>query len=179
MRKLRLDELNRLNLEDYKAAEKLPITVVLDNIRSAFNVGSIFRTCDGLGISKIILTGITARPPHKEINKAAIGATESVNWEYHPDIIEYVTSMVSDNSLILGVEQTDNSMMLDKLDLDIDGKHIYLLLGNEVEGLNDELLPHLDNAIEIEQYGTKHSFNVAVCAGMVMWELSKTMRSFQ
>lgn len=179
MRKLRLDELNRLNLEDYKAAEKLPITVVLDNIRSAFNVGSIFRTCDGLGISKIILTGITARPPHKEINKAAIGATESVNWEYHPDIIEYVTSMASNKSLILGVEQTDNSMMLDKLDLDIDGKHIYLLLGNEVEGLNDELLPHLDNAIEIEQYGTKHSFNVAVCAGMVMWELSKTMRSFQ
>jgi len=179
MRKLKLDELNRLNLEDYKAAEKLPITVVLDNIRSAFNVGSIFRTCDGLGISKIILTGITARPPHKEINKAAIGATESVNWEYHPDIIEYVTSMASNKSLILGVEQTDNSMMLDKLDLDINGKHIYLLLGNEVEGLNDELLPHLDNAIEIEQYGTKHSFNVAVCAGMVMWELSKTMRSFQ
>ena len=179
MRKLKLDELNRLNLEDYKAAEKLPITVVLDNIRSAFNVGSIFRTCDGLGISKIILTGITARPPHKEINKAAIGATESVDWEYHPDIIEYVTSMASNKSLILGVEQTDNSMMLDKLDLDINGKHIYLLLGNEVEGLNDELLPHLDNAIEIEQYGTKHSFNVAVCAGMVMWELSKTMRSFQ
>jgi len=179
MRKLKLDELNRLNLEDYKAAEKLPITVVLDNIRSAFNVGSIFRTCDGLGISKIILTGITARPPHKEINKAAIGATESVDWKYHPDIIEYVTSMVSDKSLILGVEQTDNSMMLDKLDLDIDGKHIYLLLGNEVEGLSDELLPYLDNAIEIEQYGTKHSFNVAVCAGMVMWELSKTMRSFQ
>ena len=179
MRKLKLDELNRLNLEDYKAAEKLPITVILDNIRSAFNVGSIFRTCDGLGISKIILTGITARPPHKEINKAAIGATESVNWEYHPDIIEYVTSMASNKSLILGVEQTDNSMMLDKLDLDINGKHIYLLLGNEVEGLNDELLPHLDNAIEIEQYGTKHSFNVAVCAGMVMWELSKTMRSFQ
>ena len=177
MRKLKLDELNRLNLEDYKATEKLPITIVLDNIRSAFNVGSIFRTCDGLGFSKIILTGITARPPHKEINKAAIGATESVGWEYHPDIIKYVTSIANDSSLILGVEQTDDSMMLDKLDLDIDGKHIYLLLGNEVEGLNDKLLPHLDNAIEIEQYGTKHSFNVAVCAGMVMWELSKLLRS--
>ncbi len=175
MRKLKLDELNRLNLEDYKAADKLPVTVVLDNIRSAFNVGSIFRTCDGLGFHKIILTGITARPPHKEINKAAIGATESVDWEYHPDIVEYVTS-INDNSLILGVEQTDDSMMLDKLHIDTNGKHIYLLLGNEVEGLNDELLPLLDHAIEIEQFGTKHSFNVAVCAGMVMWELSKMMR---
>ncbi len=100
MRKLKLDELNRLNLEDYKAADKLPVTVVLDNIRSAFNVGSIFRTCDGLGFHKIILTGITARPPHKEINKAAIGATESVEWEYHPDIVKYVTS-INGNSLIL------------------------------------------------------------------------------
>lgn len=176
MRKLKLDELNRLNLDDYRATEKLPVTIVLDNIRSAFNVGSIFRTCDGLGLHKVILTGITAQPPHKEINKAAIGATESVEWEYHSDIIEYVRTVKNESNLILGIEQTDVSMMLDKLELDTNGKHIYLLLGNEVEGLKDELLPLLDHAVEIEQYGTKHSFNVAVCAGMVIWELSKKMR---
>ena len=179
MKKLKLDELNRYSVEDYKKISKLPVTIVLDNIRSAFNVGSIFRTCDGLGLHEVILTGITARPPHKEINKAAIGATESVHWEYHPDIIEYVTSIKNDGNLIFGVEQTDSSIMLDKLNLTVIDKHIYVLLGNEVEGLNDELLPLLDQAIEIEQFGTKHSFNVAVCAGMVMWELSKAMREVQ
>jgi tRNA G18 (ribose-2'-O)-methylase SpoU len=177
MRKLKLDELNRLDPEEYRKVEKLPVTIVLDNIRSAFNVGSIFRTCDGLGLSNIILTGITARPPHKEINKAAIGATESVTWEYHQDIVEYISSIKNDNNLIVGVEQTDESVMLSNLNLNLVDKHIYLIMGNEVEGLNENILPLLDHAIEIEQYGTKHSFNVAVCAGMVMWELSKVLRS--
>lgn len=176
MRKLKLDELNRYNLEAYKKATKLPVTIVLDNIRSAFNVGSIFRTCDGMGFAKVVLTGITAQPPHKEINKAAIGATESVDWEYHKDIVLYIKSISKSESLILGIEQTDESVMLSDYTLDNQGKHIYLIMGNEVEGINTEILPHLDQAIEIEQFGTKHSFNVAVCAGMVMWEISKYLR---
>lgn len=176
MRKLKLEELNRLDLESYKESSKLPVTIVLDNIRSAFNVGSIFRTCDGMGFSKVILTGITARPPHKEINKAAIGATESVDWEYHQDIVEYVKSISQSESLILGIEQTNKSIMLSDYALDNQGKHIYIIMGNEVEGINSDVLAYLDHAIEIEQYGTKHSFNVAVCAGMVMWEVSKHLR---
>jgi tRNA G18 (ribose-2'-O)-methylase SpoU len=176
MRKLKLDELNRYDLESYKEATKLPVTIVLDNIRSAFNVGSIFRTCDGMGFSDLILTGITARPPHKEINKAAIGATESVDWQYHEDIVTYIESISNPDNLILGIEQTDESVMLSDYTLDRKDKHIYLVMGNEVEGINSAVLPYLDKAIEIQQYGTKHSFNVAVCAGMVMWELSKHLR---
>ena len=176
MRKLKLDELNRYDLEAYKEATKLPVTIVLDNIRSAFNVGSIFRTCDGMGFSNLILTGITARPPHKEINKAAIGATESVDWEYHRDIVTYIKSISKPDNLILGIEQTDESVMLSDYKLERNGKHVYLVMGNEVEGINCAVLPYLNKAIEIPQFGTKHSFNVAVCAGMVMWELSKHLR---
>lgn len=176
MRKLKLDELNRVDVDTYKKSEKLPITVVLDNIRSAFNVGSIFRTCDGLGISDIVLTGITARPPHKEINKAAIGATESVEWSYKEDIVDYVSQIDKSISIIYGVEQTDSSRMLSTLELSSKNKQVYLIFGNEVEGLDDALLLHLDQAIEIEQFGTKHSFNVAVCAGMVLWQFSNILR---
>jgi len=177
MRKLKLEELNRVDVETYKQSAKLPITVVLDNIRSAFNVGSIFRTCDGLGISDIVLTGITARPPHKEINKAAIGATESVAWTYEKDIVEYIFQIDKSAATIYGVEQTDSSVMLTDMELPSLDKKIFLIFGNEVEGLNDAVLPHLTQAIEIQQYGTKHSFNVAVCAGMVLWHFSGLIRN--
>ncbi len=175
MRKLTLNELGRQSLSDYKQAEKLSITVVLDNIRSAMNVGSIFRTMDGLGLERLILTGITARPPHKEINKTAIGATDSVDWEYIDSVEECVRHLKQEGYTILGIEQTDASIGLDTYETSADPK-IAVVMGNEVKGLSDSILPLLDKAIEIPQYGTKHSFNVAVCAGMVLWELSKQLR---
>jgi len=175
MRKLTLNELGRQSLSDYKQAEKLGITVVLDNIRSAMNVGSIFRTMDGLGLERLILTGITARPPHKEINKTAIGATDSVDWEHIDSVEECVRHLKQEGYTILGIEQTDASIGLDTYEMSADPK-IAVVMGNEVKGLSDSILPLLDKAIEIPQYGTKHSFNVAVCAGMVLWELSKQLR---
>ncbi|NNE25453.1 MAG: RNA methyltransferase [Saprospiraceae bacterium] len=178
MRKLKLDELNRATVEEFKKAEKTPLRIVLDNIRSAHNVGSIFRTCDGLAIEHLYLCGITAKPPHKEITKAAIGATHSVDWSYHANILQLVENLKADGHLIVGVEQTDSSVDLDKFEFNIlkDRKTI-LILGNEVEGLSDQILPLLDFAIEIPQYGTKHSFNVAVCAGMVMWSFTSYLRN--
>lgn len=172
MRKLKLDELDRLNVEEFKKAPKIPFIVVLDNIRSAYNVGSIFRTCDALAVEQMILTGITARPPHKEISKSAIGATNSVLWTYTPDILQCIKELKKEGQHVIGVEQTDNSIMLQDFQLkeNSDRKHV-IIFGNEVEGLNEELLPLLDDCIEIPQYGTKHSFNVSVCAGIVLWSL--------
>jgi len=176
MRKLQLHELGRHTKDSYQKADKLKITVVLDNIRSAMNVGSIFRTVDGLGLEKIILTGITSQPPHKEINKTAIGATESVEWEYAESILEVTQNLKKKGYLILGIEQTDVSLELQNHKAE-SNQSLAVILGNEVNGLSDAILPLLDQAIEIPQFGTKHSFNVAVCAGMVLWELSKQMRN--
>ena len=175
MRKLRLEELNRLSISDYKESSKLAVTVVLDNIRSAHNVGSIFRTVDGLGIQQIYLCGITARPPHKEINKSAIGATNSVSWEYHEDISDILTTLKSDHCLI-GIEQTTESKELTKFDFPKSEK-LVLIFGNEVDGISENILPLLDHSLELAQFGTKHSFNVAVCAGMVLWETARQLRS--
>ncbi|NNK89075.1 MAG: RNA methyltransferase [Saprospiraceae bacterium] len=172
MRKLKLDELNRLSINEFKEADKTPFIVVLDNIRSAYNVGSIFRTCDALAIEEIILTGITAKPPHKEISKSAIGATNSVAWRYEADIVSCIRELKDKGHLIIGIEQTNESISLN--DYQFEGgplKKYVIIFGNEVEGLNAELLPLLDDCIEIPQYGTKHSFNVSVCAGIVLWAL--------
>ena len=177
MRKLKLDELNRASVEEFKNSEKTPLIVVLDNIRSAHNVGSVFRTSDGLAIEKLYLCGITAQPPHKEITKAAIGATHSVEWAYVKNIEELILEMKDSGHLIIGIEQTDSSIDLDKFDYThLAAKKAVLIFGNEVEGLSDAVLPLLDYAIEIPQFGTKHSFNVAVCAGMVLWSFTKELR---
>lgn len=174
MRKLKLDELNRPTVEAYKSsADKLPLTVVLDNIRSALNVGSVFRTCDGLAISKLILVGIAARPPHKEINKTAIGATKSVEWIYH-ETIETALQELSLTHEIVGVEQTDDSVALQEYK--IPERPLALVFGHEIEGVSDAALPYLDTAIEVPQFGTKHSLNVGVCAGIVLWEIAKQYR---
>ncbi len=173
-RKLKLDELGRLEVEEYKLIPKVPIIVILDNIRSALNVGSVFRTSDCLAIEKVILCGITARPPHKEIFKSAIGATESVEWEYYESINE-VTEALKDTTLI-SIEQTTHSKTLHDIEtLHIKDK-VALILGNEVNGVSDAFIQKSDYCIEIPQFGTKHSFNVSVCSGIVLWEFAKLLR---
>ena len=173
MRKLKLEELGRPDLETFSKADKLPVTLVLDNIRSALNVGSIFRTADAMAIQQIVLCGITARPPHKEINKTAIGATESVQWTYEQDIVKAVAQAKQDGHHIVGIEQTNKSILLPDYQLPTD-KHLMVIMGNEVNGISEEVLPLLDVAIEIPQYGTKHSLNVAVCAGIIMWSIRRS-----
>ncbi|MXV38753.1 TrmH family RNA methyltransferase [Flavobacteriaceae bacterium Ap0902] len=172
MRKLKLDELNRVDLETYKEQDKIPVIILCDNIRSMHNVGSIFRTADAFNIEKVYLCGITATPPHKEIRKTAIGATESVEWEYTKDAVEVVKSLKENHYIPLAVEQVDKSVMLNDYIVDIDGKYL-LILGNEVEGVQQELIDLCPAALEIPQSGTKHSLNVSVCAGVVLWEFYK------
>jgi len=176
MRKLKLDELNRLSLKEFKTADRIPVVVVLDNIRSALNVGSIFRTCDAFAVEKLYLCGITARPPHKEINKTAIGATDSVDWEYAEDILALARILKTSSYTLIGVEQTNESVMLQDYFPESKEERVALILGNEVQGLSTDLLPLLDRALEVPQYGTKHSINVAVCAGVVIWDILKKYR---
>lgn len=171
MRKLKLDELNRLTVEEFATKTKRPIVVVLDNIRSALNVGSVFRTSDAFAIEKIVICGISATPPNREITKTAIGATDSVAWEYIEDIKEAVVHLKSNGYTIVGIEQTDQSVMLN--DFQKDHQKIAVIFGNEVDGISDEIIQDLDICIEIPQHGTKHSLNVSVCAGVVLWELTK------
>lgn len=174
MRKLKLEELGRISVEEYHTIPKIPVVVVLDNIRSAVNVGSVFRTADAFAIEKIIICGISATPPNREIFKTAIGATESVFWEYIEDVSEAVSFLKSEGYTLAGVEQTDHSV---KLGSGLpETRKIAVVFGNEVDGISDEILHKLDLCIEIPQYGTKHSLNVSVCAGIVLWELTK-MRS--
>jgi len=175
MRKLKLDELDRLSVEEFKASSKTPIIVVLDNIRSAHNVGAFFRTCDALAVRQLVLTGITAKPPHKEIHKSAIGATESVDWIYEKEISTYLETLKTSGIKIIGIEQTDSSISL--LDFKLETKDpIAIVFGNEVEGICNSVLTLLDQCIEIPQFGTKHSFNVSVCGGIVLWEAFKQLR---
>ena len=175
MRKLKLDELNRLNLEDYKATVKLPVTIVLDNIRSAFNVGSIFRSSDAFLIERVVLCGITSTPPHKEILKTAIGANRSVEWLYVNVAGKALEQLKTENYCIIGIEQTTASISLSEFKVDANQKYA-IVFGNEVEGLSKDILPLIDNFIEIPQFGTKHSLNVSVCAGIVLYEFSEVLR---
>lgn len=170
MRKIILDELGRPSVNDYKNTPKNPIVVVLDSIRSALNVGSIFRTSDAFAIEKIIICGISATPPNRDITKTAIGATESVNWTYQQDIKAAVSELKNQGYKIVGIEQTDVSVMLNEF-TDFGGK-IALIFGNEVDGISECILNDLDYCIEIPQYGTKHSLNVSVCAGIVLWTVT-------
>ena len=176
MKKLSMDELQRSSIEDFKNSGKHPLVVVLDSVRSMSNVGYIFRTCDGFAVEKLFLCGITAQPPHKEITKTALGATESVDWEYRQDVVELVIQLKNEHFKVFLIEQTDNSIMLDQFQYQPQDK-IAIVLGNEVFGVDEKLLPICDGVIEIPQYGTKHSFNVTIAGGIVIWEMVKQMNS--
>ncbi len=175
VQKLKLEELNRIDVETFKTVEKIPLVVVLDNIRSMHNVGATFRTADAFLVQKIILCGITPQPPHREIHKAALGATESVDWRHESDINVTINDLKSQGFEIVGIEQTTSSQMITDFTIDKSKKYA-VILGNEVEGISDEALPNIDSFIEIPQLGTKHSLNVSVCGGIVMWEFSKVLK---
>ncbi|WP_411811608.1 RNA methyltransferase [Chryseobacterium scophthalmum] len=173
--KLKLEELNRIDVETFKKVEKIPLVVVLDNIRSMHNVGATFRTADAFLVQKIILCGITPQPPHREIHKAALGATESVDWSYESDINTTINDLKNQGFEVVGIEQTTNSTMITDFKIDNTKKYA-VILGNEVEGISDEALQNIDSFIEIPQLGTKHSLNVSVCGGIVMWEFAKALK---
>jgi 23S rRNA (guanosine2251-2'-O)-methyltransferase len=175
MRKLRNNELGRISVDEFKEAEKTPIIVVLDNIRSLNNVGSVFRTSDAFLIEKIYLCGITATPPNKEIHKTALGATESVNWEYVEDTISLIYKLKEDGVKVFSIEQADNSTMLDELSVSKEEKYA-VVFGNEVKGVQQEVVNASDNCIEIPQLGTKHSLNISVSCGVVLWDLFVKLR---
>jgi len=175
MEKLSLEELKRISVEEFRDKEKMPISIILDNIRSLSNIGSFFRTSDAFLIKKIYLTGITAKPPHREIRKTALGATESMDWEYREDSKELIESLKSKGAVIVGVEQTSNSIFLQDYTPN-KSEDTCLIFGNEVNGVSDNLIPLLDFALEIPQFGTKHSFNVSVSAGIVLWKFIESLR---
>ena len=174
-KKLKLEELGRIDVGTFKETQKIPLVVVLDNVRSMHNVGAIFRTSDAFLIEKIILCGITPQPPHREIHKAALGATESVDWNYYESVKEAVLDLKTLKYEVIGIEQTSDSEKI--IDFKIDSSKKYaLVLGNEVEGISDEILNHCDTFLEIPQLGTKHSLNVSVCGGIVIWEFFKGLQ---
>ena len=172
MRKLRMHELGRLNNEAFKETPKIPVTVVIDNVRSLLNVGSVFRTCDAFLIEKIILCGLTPTP-NKEMNKTALGATESMEWQYSESAVEAIQELKAHDYQIASVEQVEKAIPLQKLEQKISGQSLAVVFGHEVTGVSDEVLQLTDLGIEIPQFGTKHSFNISVCAGIVLWEVAR------
>lgn len=170
MRKLTMPELQRLTVEEFKTVQKIPVVVVLDNIRSQNNTGSVFRTADAFLLERILLCGITATPPHREIQKTALGATESVEWQYFNSTIEAVKILREQGYTIVAVEQVDGSTMLDKF-VPEPGKKLALIFGNEINGIDNEVLELTDTFLEIPQFGTKHSINVSVAVGIVIWDV--------
>jgi tRNA G18 (ribose-2'-O)-methylase SpoU len=174
VKKLKLSELNRLSPEEAALAAKKPVILVLDNVRSALNVGSIFRTADAFAIESVYLCGITACPPHREILKTALGATETVNWKYFSQFDEAAIELKSAGYQIAAVEQTDSSITLNQFMPS--GKQA-LVFGNEIDGVSDKALQYCHSFIEIPQYGVKHSLNVAVCAGIILWEVMQKQKA--
>ena len=172
MRKLLNRELGRKTVEQFRNSEKSPFVIILDNVRSQSNVGSIFRTADAFVTEAIYLCGITATPPHREIQKTALGATESVAWKYFSRTIDAVNSLREEGYTIIGIEQAEGSIALDNFRKESDRKYA-LIFGHEINGVDQEVLNHCDNCIEIPQFGTKHSFNIAISVGIVLWELNK------
>ena len=170
MRKLRNNELGRISVSTFKKTTKTPIIVVLDNIRSLNNVGSVFRTSDAFLIEKIYLCGITAIPPNREIHKTALGATESVDWEHKEDTLALVKKLKSEGIVVAAIEQAENSIMLDEFSLE-SNKKIAIVFGNEVKGVQQEVVSESDYCVEIPQIGTKHSLNISVSCGVVLWDL--------
>jgi tRNA G18 (ribose-2'-O)-methylase SpoU len=171
-RKLKLWELDRVSEEEFKQQEKFPIIIILDSIRSLNNIGSFFRTADAFNVEKIYLCGITATPPHRDIQKTALGATESVEWEHRTNIIELIEELKKEDVKICSIEQAEKTTFLQDVPNLPKGKYA-LIFGNEVDGVDQEAIDHSDYIIEIPQFGTKHSLNVSVCAGVVMWEFAK------
>ena len=174
MTKLQNDELNRLSVDEFKKATKTPIVVVLDNIRSFNNVGSAFRTADAFRLEAIYLCGITARPPHREIHKTALGATESVSWKHFENTGEAIAALIDDGYEIISIEQTDNSIMLNEFKPSGQKKYA-LVFGNEVQGVDDKVIEMSKTVVEIPQMGTKHSFNITVSVGIVLWDFYTKM----
>ena len=175
MRKLRTNELNRLNPDEYQETGKMPLVVVLDNVRSCNNIGSFFRTSDALLIQSIYLCGITATPPNKEIHKTALDAEKTVNWKYFEHTEDAVADLKNKGFYVYAIEQIDKSIMLPEFEPET-GEKIALVFGNEVKGVQQKIVDLCDGAIEIPQFGTKHSFNVSVSAGIVLWDLFKKMK---
>ena len=175
MRKLKNNELGRINIEEFKNVQKTPITIILDNVRSALNVGSVFRTSDAFLIENIILCGITSTPPNKEIRKAALGASDSVNWRFEENTIDAVTKLKTDGYHIMGIEQADKSSKLNNFTLS--NKPIAIIMGNEVNGVSQDVIDICDEVLEIPQFGTKHSLNISVTTGIIIWELWKKMNA--
>lgn len=176
MRKLGMDELNRKSVAEFKDSEKIPVVIVMDNIRSMHNVGSVFRTADAFLMQGIYLCGYTPQPPHRDINKTALGATETVDWKYFSTTVEAVKSLREDGYTIWAVEQVENSVPLHKVSAKKGGK-LALVFGNEVSGVDAQVLPLCHGSIEIPQMGMKHSLNISVAAGIVLWELFKQLHS--
>ena len=175
MRKLRNNELGRITVDEYKNSPKTPLIVILDNIRSLNNIGSVFRTSDAFLIEKIYLCGFTATPPKKEIHKTALGATESVDWEYREDIFNLVLELQKDQVVVASIEQTEQSVMLNDFKPDAE-KKLAVIFGNEVKGVQQAVFSASDVCIEIPQLGTKHSLNIAVSCGVVLWDLFLKVR---
>jgi len=169
MRKLKNSELNRLHLDEFKEAAKTPLIIVLDNIRSLNNIGSVFRTSDAFLIEKIYLCGITARPPHKDIHKTALGATDTVAWEYIEETSVLIEDLKKENIITVAVEQAENATMLNTFKVNKNNKYA-LVFGNEVKGVSQEVVSACNEIVEIPQFGTKHSLNIAVSAGVVIWD---------
>ena len=169
MRKLKNSELGRIDVIKFKKSPKTPLIIILDDIRSLNNIGSIFRTADAFIIEKIILCGITASPPHKDIQKTALGSTESVEWEYQKDICLAIKDLKKQGVYIWGIEQTENSSKLNKVKISNEFKHA-IILGNEVKGVSQNAIDLSDDVIEIPQFGTKHSLNVSACSAILIWE---------
>ncbi|CAM3668150.1 RNA methyltransferase [Flavobacterium gelidilacus] len=174
MKKLANEELNRISKEEFKEADKTPIIVILDDIRSLHNIGSVFRTCDAFLVEKIYLCGITAVPPNKEIHKTALGATDTVTWEYAKDVLEVIEKLKAEQVEIYSIEQVENSIMLNDFQPKTDKKYA-LIFGNEVKGVQQEAINLSDGVIEIPQLGSKHSLNISVSAGIVIWDLFQKM----
>lgn len=175
MRKLSMEELNRVDIDSFKNQEKVPFIVVLDNVRSMHNVGSTFRTADGFAVEKVLLCGITGTPPHREIEKTALGATQSVDWAYHKDTFLAVEQLKKEGYTILAIEQAVDSIPLQDYSLECRKKYA-LIFGNEVHGVSDDVMQIVDGCIEIPQFGTKHSLNVSVTIGIVLWQFMQNWK---
>lgn len=174
MHKLKITEMNRLNVEEFKQAEKLPLVVILDDVRSLHNVGSVFRSSDAFLVQSIYLCGITATPPQPDIHKTALGAEDTVSWKYFKNTLDAVKELQAEGYIVYATEQVEKSIKLQDLQLDTTKKYA-IIMGNEVKGVKQEVVDHSDGCIEIPQFGTKHSLNVSVTAGIVIWEFARQL----
>ncbi len=174
-RKLHVEELNRISIEEFQSAEKIPLVVILDNVRSQNNIGSVFRTGDAFRMQEIILCGITATPPNAEIHKTALGAEDSVKWRYFEDTLSALHELKAEGYIVFSIEQAENSISLETMQLDKNQKYA-IVLGHEVHGVQQTVIDESHDCIEIPQYGTKHSLNVSVTAGIVIWDFFKQLQ---